>query len=163
MSDQKVEDNKVVSLTYVIVDEGGAVLEQYDLPISYVHGNTSSMYPKVAEALEGAKIGDEIEVSLSPAEGFGEHDPSLTFSDAIENVPSEYRHIGAEATFENEQGESITMTVVKMEDGNIMLDGNHPFAGKTVTFKLRVKEIREATEAEVGSGEVAQQGTPVLH
>jgi FKBP-type peptidyl-prolyl cis-trans isomerase SlyD len=163
MSDQKVEDNKVVSLTYVIIDEGGAVLEQYDLPISYVHGNNSNMYPKVAEALEGAKVGDEIEVSLSPAEGFGERDPSMTFSDAIDNVPPEYRHIGAEATFENEQGESVTMTVVKMEDGKIMLDGNHPFAGKTVTFKLRVKEIREATEAEVGSGEVAQQDKPLLH
>ena len=163
MSEQKVEENKVVSLTYVIVDETGAVLEQYDLPISYVHGNNSNMYPKVAEALEGAKVGDEIEVSLSPAEGFGERDPSLTFSDAIENVPSEYRHIGAEASFENEQGESVTMTVVKMDDGKILLDGNHPFAGKTVTFKLRVKEIRDATEAEVGSGEVAQQDKPVLH
>ncbi|NNF95495.1 MAG: peptidylprolyl isomerase [Halobacteria archaeon] len=163
MSEQTVENNKVISLTYVIVDESGAVLEQYDLPISYVHGNTSSMYPKVAEALEGAKVGDEIEVSLTPAEGFGERDPSLTFSDAIDNVPPEYRHIGAEATFENEQGESITMTVVKIEDGKIMLDGNHPFAGKTVTFKLRVKEIREASEAEVGSGEVAQQDKPVLH
>ncbi len=163
MSEPKVEENKVVSLTYVIVDEGGTVLEQYDMPISYVHGNNSNMYPKVAEALEGARVGDEVEVSLSPAEGFGEHDASLTFSDAIDNVPPEYRHIGAEATFENEQGESITMTVVKMEDGKIMLDGNHPFAGKTVTFKLRVKEIRDATEAEVGSGEVAQQGSPVLH
>jgi len=163
MSEQKVEENKVVSLTYVILDETGAVLEQYDLPISYVHGNNSNMYPKVAEALEGAKVGDEIEVSLSPAEGFGERDPSLTFSDAVDNVPPEYRHIGAEASFENEQGESITMTVVKIEDGKIMLDGNHPFAGKTVTFKLRVKEIRDATEAEVGSGEVVQTVNPVLH
>lgn len=163
MSELKVEENKVVSLTYVILDETGAVLEQYDMPISYVHGNNSNMYPKVAEALEGAKVGDEIEVSLSPAEGFGEHDPSLTFSDAIENVPPEYRHIGAEATFENEQGGSITMSVVKIEDGRIMLDGNHPFAGKTVTFKLRVKEIRDATEAEVGSGEVMQPASPVLH
>ncbi len=163
MSELKVEENKVVSLTYVIVDEGGSVLEQYDMPISYVHGNNSNMYPKVAAALEGARIGDEVEVSMSPQEGFGERDPSLTFSDAIENVPPEYRHIGAEATFENEQGETITMTVVKMENGKIMLDGNHPFAGKTVTFKLRVKDIREATEEEVGSGEVAQQQTPVLH
>lgn len=163
MSEQKVENNKVISLTYVIVDESGAVLEQYDLPISYVHGNNSNMYPKVAEALEGAKEGDEIEVSLSPAEGFGERDPSLTFSDVIDNVPPEYRHIGAEASFENDEGESINMTVVSMEDGKIMLDGNHPFAGKTVTFKLRVKEIRDATEAEVGSGEVAEQGKPVLH
>jgi FKBP-type peptidyl-prolyl cis-trans isomerase SlyD len=163
MSEQKVEENKVVSLTYVILDETGAVLEQYDLPISYVHGNNSNMYPKVAEALEGAKVGDEIEVILSSAEGFGERDPSLTFSDDIDNVPPEYRQLGAEATFQNEQGESITMTVVKMENGKIMLDGNHPFAGKTVIFKLRVMEIRDATEAEVGSGEVAQTANPVLH
>jgi FKBP-type peptidyl-prolyl cis-trans isomerase SlyD len=163
MSQQKVEENKVVSLTYVIVDETGAVLEQYDLPISYVHGTYSNMYPKVADALEGAKVGDEIEVTLSPTEGFGERDPSLTFSDDVENVPPEYRHLGAEATFQNEEGESVTMTVVKLENGKIMLDGNHPFAGKTVTFKLRVKEIRDATEAEVGSGEVAQSDNPVLH
>ena len=163
MSEQKVEENKVVSLTYVIVDEMGTVLEQYDLPISYVHGSYSNMYPKVADALEGARVGDEIEVILSPAEGFGEYDPSLTFNDNIENVPPEYRHLGAEATFQNADGESITMTVVKMEGGKIMLDGNHPFAGKTVTFKLRVKEIRDATEAEVGSGEVAQSVNPVLH
>ena len=163
MSEQKVEENKVVSLTYVIVDETGAVLEQYDMPISYVHGPNSNMYPKVAQALEGARVGDEIEVTLHPAEGFGERDPSLTFSDAIDNVPPEYRHLGAEATFQNEQGETVTMTVVKMENGQIELDGNHPFAGKTVTFKLRVQEIRDATEQEVGSGEVAQGTNPVLH
>lgn len=163
MSEQKVEDNKVVSVTYVIVDETGAVLEQYDMPISYVHGPNSNMYPKVAQALEGASEGDEIEVTLSPAEGFGERDPSLTFSDALDNVPPEYRHLGAEATFQNEQGETVTMTVVKIENGKIELDGNHPFAGKSVTFKLRVKEIRDATEAEVGSGEVAPGSNPVLH
>ena len=163
MSEQKVEDNKVVSVTYVILDETGAVLEQYDMPISYVHGPNSNMYPKVAQALEGARVGDEIEVALSPAEGFGERDPSLTFSDALENVPPEYRHLGAEAAFQNEQGETVNMTVVKIENGKIELDGNHPFAGKTVTFKLRVKEIRDATEAEVGSGEVAQGVKSVLH
>ena len=145
MSEQKVEENKVVSLTYVIMDETGAVLEQYDLPISYVHGNNSNMYPRVAQALEGARVGDEVEVTLSPAEGFGEHDPGLTFSDHIENVPPEYRQLGAEATFQKEQGETMTMTVVKIEDGKIILEGNHPFAGKTVTFKLRVTAIRDAT------------------
>ncbi|MDX1823256.1 MAG: FKBP-type peptidyl-prolyl cis-trans isomerase [Thiohalomonadales bacterium] len=163
MSEQRVEENKVVSLTYVIIDETGAVLEQYDMPISYVHGPNSNMYPKVAQALEGAKVGDQVEVSLSPAEGFGERDPSLTFSDKLDNVPPEYRHIGAEATFQNDQGETMTMTVRKIENGIITLDGNHPFAGKTVSFKLRVTEIRDATEAEVGSGEVAQAANPILH
>lgn len=163
MNEQRVAENKVVSLTYVIVDETGAVLEQYDVPISYVHGAHSSMYPKVARALEGARVGDQVEVTLNPAEGFGERDPSLTFSDKIDNVPPEYRHIGAEATFQNDQGETMTMTVVKMENGVITLDGNHPFAGKTVTFRLCVTEIRDATEAEVGSGEVAPGANPLLH
>ncbi len=163
MSEQKVEHNKVVSLTYVLLDENGSVQEQSDIPISYLHGGKdSAMFPKVAEALEGHKVGDEVSVTLTPEEGFGHYDPSMTYSDEIENVPPEYRHIGAEATFQNEAGESITMTVVKMENGKIMLDGNHPFAGKTITFKIKVTEIRDATEAEVGSGQVVQT-IPQLH
>ncbi len=54
MSEQKVEENKVVSLTYVILDETGAVLEQYDLPISYVHGTTATCTPRW-QTLEGRR------------------------------------------------------------------------------------------------------------
>lgn len=163
MSEQIVGNNKVITLTYSIFDESGSVQEQSDIPVSYLHGSANSdMFPKVAEVLEGAKVGDVVKVTLSPEEGFGEYDPSKTYSDDLVNVPPEFQQIGAEASFQNDIGESITMTVVKIENGKIMLDGNHPFAGKIMTFNITIKDIRDATEAEAGSGKVTQNH-PLMH
>jgi len=150
----------VVSFTYVILDEGGHVLEQSDLPLYYIHGVDGKMYPKVEQAMSGARVGDRVEVVLSPAEGFGEPDPEMMYVEQLENVPQEYRHIGAEAMFENEEGETITMKVTRIEDDELTLDANHPFAGKTVRFRITVVGLREATQQEIGSGEVIDMQGP---
>jgi FKBP-type peptidyl-prolyl cis-trans isomerase SlyD len=92
MTDQFVENNKVVSFTYSIVDDNGELLEQSDLPISYVHGGKHDLFDKVVQALDGSVIDDAVEVSLTPEEGFGPHDPELTYTDDIENVPDEFRY-----------------------------------------------------------------------
>jgi len=158
MSENIVENNKVVTLTYMIYDETG-IQEQSDLPISYLHGKNHTMFQKVADSLEGKKVGDKIEVELTPEEGFGVRDESKTFSDAVENVPHEFQQIGSEAEFQNEEGERITMTVVKIENGLVYLDGNHPFAGKNMTFKISITDIRDATMDEMGSGKVLDDST----
>ncbi|WP_455216827.1 FKBP-type peptidyl-prolyl cis-trans isomerase [Kaarinaea lacus] len=162
MSDEIISTNKVVTLTYIIFDGEGHVQEQSDIPISYLHGNpNNAMFPKVAEGLEGHKVGDQVEITLSPEEGFGIYDPEKTYSDVIDNVPPEFRHIGAQAEFQNEAGESLTMTVVSMENGMIKLDGNHPFAGKTMTFKITIKNIRDATLDEIGTGKISESSSIV--
>lgn len=158
MSENIVENNKVVTLTYMIYDETG-IQEQSDLPISYLHGENHTMFQKIADSLEGKKAGDKLEVELSPEEGFGVRDESKTFSDVIENVPPEFQQIGAEAEFQNEVGEKITMTVVKINEGHVYLDGNHPFAGKNMTFKITVTGIRDATQDEIDSGKVLDGST----
>lgn len=148
-----IESNKVVYLTYDITDaSNGDVLERSDVPIGYVHGASSDLFAGIEQALEGHEEGDTVQVTLTPEEGFGPHDPELTFTDDIDNVPPEYRHIGAEAVFENEQGGQMTMVVCHIEDGKLTVDGNHPFAGKTVTFRVTVSSIRDAEEQEVASG-----------
>ncbi len=164
MTDERISDRKVVVFTYAIVDDTGVVREQSDLPLSYIHGVSGRMYEKVERALEGASIGDEISVTLSPEEGFGPHDPELTYTDAVDNVPPEYRRLGAEAMFQNDAGETITMVVTKIENGMITLDGNHPFAGQSMTFKIAIKEVRDATAEELASGEATLGGIPLnLH
>lgn len=160
-SPQTVSPQTVVTFTYVILDSQGHVLEQSDLPMSYIHAVDGKMYPKVEGALTGAAIGDEVQVALSPGEGFGEADPDLMYVEKVENVPPEYRHLGAEAIFQNEAGETITMKVTKIANGEITLDANHPFAGKTVVFKITVVGLREATPQEVGSGEVMDMQDPL--
>ena len=162
MNEDIVRKLKVVTFTYSILDNAtGEILEQSDLPMAYFHGVDGKMYPKAEKALEGKKVDDTVEVVLSPEEGFGYPDPEMMYVDKIENVPPEYRHIGAEAIFQNEQGDSVTMKVTRIENGDITLDANHPFAGKTVKFKITVIALRDATEQEIGTGKVVDMSGPL--
>lgn len=163
MTEELIKKNKVVSITYVIRDDKGDLMEQSDLPITYIHGVDKRMFDEIVAMLEGGKMGDEVELTLTPEQAFGMPDPELTYSDDIENVPAEYQHIGAEAMFENDNGETMSMTVVKIEDGMISLDGNHPFAGKTIVFSLKVVGVRDATAEELASGEAAADVTTLMH
>lgn len=160
MTEATVEKQKVVTFVYSILDEKGSVQEQSDLPMSYLHGIDGKMFEKVEAEMEGKKAGDMIEVTLQPAEAFGERDPSLTFSDSLDNVPAEFQKLGAEAVFENDLGEQVTMIVTKIEDGQITLDGNHPYAGRQMTFKITIMDVRDATTDEIGKGEVVELQSP---
>lgn len=148
-----VTKNKVVSITYRILDENQEVREQSDIPVDYIHGINNPMFEKVERALEGKKLGDDIKVVLSPAEGFGEHDPKLTFTDDIENVPPEYRRVGAKPQFESADGNSVEMLVTEVKEGKVTVDSNHPFAGKTMTFHVIVVNIRDASGQEISQGQ----------
>lgn len=154
-NEQIVTNHKVVTFTYTIMDDEGNVQEQSDIPMAYVHGVDDRVIPKIAESIEGHKVGDEMFIEVQPKEGFGEHDESLMFRDSINNVPQEFQHIGAEATFQNDNGEQRIMRVVKIDDDTIEMDGNHPYAGQTMTFKIIIKDVRDATKDEIGSGQAS--------
>ncbi len=158
----RITRDKVVTVSYRVEDESGEVLERIDLPVSYVHGRNSGLVEKVEKALEGKTAGDEAAVMLTPADGFGEWNPEMTFSDAIENVPPQYRELGAEAEFLNDEGETLKMVVTHVDNGTVTLDGNHPFAGKNITFYVKVLEVRDATADEIANG-VQQMPGSTLH
>ncbi len=155
-----IKRDKFISLTYTITDENNDVLERIDMPVNYIHGRDSQVIEKVEQALEGHEQGDEISVELSPEEGFGEHQPELTFTDDLDNVPPEFRHIGAEVEFQNDKGESRMFRVSSIEDGKLTVDGNHPFAGKVITYNIKVNAVRDATPDEITNGAAK---TPSLH
>ena len=159
MSEPTVSKHKVVAITYSIIDESGVILEQSDIPLYYVHGGPNDMFPDVEDALDGRSLGESVEVVLTPDKAFGPHDPSMTFTDDIDNVPPQFRQIGAEVQMQNERGEVRSFYVSKIEDGKLTVDGNHPFAGKTLTYAVTVADIRDATEEEKRNG----MSKPVLH
>ncbi len=159
MSDPVVSKNKVVAITYSIIDASGVILEQSDIPVYYVHGGPNDMFPDVEEALDGKTLGDSVEVVLPPEKAFGYHDPSMTFTDDIDNVPPEFRRVGAEVEMQNDRGEVRSFFVSRIEDGKLTVDGNHPFAGKTLTYAVTVADIRDASEEEKRKG-VAK---PMMH
>jgi FKBP-type peptidyl-prolyl cis-trans isomerase SlyD len=149
---EKIRKNKFVSLTYTITDENDDILERIDMPIQYIHGTKSQLIEKIETALEGHQVDDLVHITLTPEEGFGAHQPELTFSDDINNVPPQFHSIGAEVEFQNDQGESKIFRVTNIEDGKLTVDGNHPLAGKTITYNITVKEVRDATADEKKNG-----------
>ncbi len=151
MSD-KITRNKFVSLVYTITDEENNILERIDMPVQYIQGAKSQVIEEIEIALDGHQVDDLVHVTLSPEEGFGAHQPELTFSDDINNVPPQFHTIGAEVEFQNDQGESKIFRVTEIADGKLTVDGNHPLAGKTITYNITVKEVRDATADELKHG-----------
>ncbi len=165
MSSELISKKKHVEVTYQITDDKGEIVERVDIPVKYVHGNDSGLFPKVELALEGCVVGDEVEVTLTENEAFGPSDPKLSFTDNLNNVPEEFRHLGAEVEMQNDQGEAKKFIVSKIENGKLTVDGNHPLAGKSITFSLTVVSVREATQDELKFGVTqnfsAESGIPI--
>jgi FKBP-type peptidyl-prolyl cis-trans isomerase SlyD len=161
MSEQQIQKHKLVQFTYYITDETGSVLEQIDIPVSYVHGAHSGIHEKIERALVGCQEGDSVSVRLTPEEGFGPHRAELTYTDEIENVPLQFRRLGAEVEMQNDRGQVKTFIVSKIENGKLTVDGNHPLAGKHLVFNINVKTIRDATTEEIKAGRAT--GETLLH
>ena len=148
MSTQVVKAGKYVSLTYSITDPKGEVLEQYDLPVGFVYGSDTELIGGMDKAIKGRAAGETVEVTVPPEQGFGAHDPDLTFVDDVENVPTQFRHVGAEVAMQNESGDTKTFYVTKIQDGKLTVDGNHPLAGKPLIVRVNILEVRDAEPGE---------------
>ena len=148
MSKDIIKPGKFVSLTYSISDSEGKTLEHNDLPVSYIHGGEQELIGGMDRAVSGKAAGDEVEVVVPPAQGFGAHDPDLTFTDDIANVPEQFRYVGAEVQMKNEAGEVKSFFVTRIEDGKLTVDGNHPMAGKTLRVRVQIVEVRDATDTD---------------
>ena len=144
-----VGKNKIISLAYIIRNDLGEVLEYQDLPVSYLQGGDSDMFPQIEAALEGHQVGERVKIRLSAEEAFGPHDPNLTFIDDVENVPEEFRHLGAEFEAENEDGEVMQFCVIEINDGQLTIDANHPLAGENLEFEITITGVREPTAEEI--------------
>jgi FKBP-type peptidyl-prolyl cis-trans isomerase SlyD len=163
MSDQVITNGKYVSLTYSILDENGNVLEQNDLPVNYIHGGHTELIGGMDKAVAGRRAGETVEMTISPQDAFGPHDPDLTFTDDIENVPHEFRVLGAEVPMQSESGEVKTFYVTRIEDGRLTVDANHPFAGKTLKVYVNIKEVRDPTPRELSEDAMSSSAPPSLH
>jgi FKBP-type peptidyl-prolyl cis-trans isomerase SlyD len=163
MNQQVVQSGLVVYITYSILDQAGNVIEQHDLPVGYVQGGNSGLLPSIEAAVAGKCVGDRVEIILAPEDGFGERDPELSFTDDIDNVPPQFRHVGAQVQMSNEAGDTKTFFVTSIEDGKLTVDGNHPLAGQNAVCVVNIMNIREATPDEMRNGMAADSAPPQLH
>src|SRR6185436_8871243 len=115
-------------------------------------GHNEILAPTVHMQLEGKAAGDTIEVVIDGNQIFGPRDESLVFSDAIENVPEEYRQVGTSILMENDNGQTRSFLVTHIDDERLTVDGNNPLCGREVVFTLEILTVRDATDEETRMG-----------
>jgi len=157
-----IRDGKFVELTYKVIDaNSGHVLTCVEFPLGYVHGHNEILAPSVHQQLEGKSAGDVIEVPIDGNRIFGPRDESLVFTDQIENVPDEYRHVGTSILMENDKGHTRSFIVTRIDDDTLTVDGNNPLCGREVVFRLAILTVRDATDDETRAG-VAIGAAPAI-
>lgn len=154
----KIGQNAVVEFSYELEVDGQVVdRTTKERPLDYIHG-TGSLLPKLEAHIEGMEPGATFDVTLSPADGYGEVDPSriIDLPKAAFEVNGEVREDllipGNTIPMMNSMGGVIPGVVLEVSDDTVKMDLNHQMAGKTLHFTGEVLTVREATEKELSEG-----------
>jgi FKBP-type peptidyl-prolyl cis-trans isomerase SlyD len=145
----QVKMNTVVTIIYELKDADGNTLEKMNDPIAYLHGGHDNIFPKVEEAIHGKNVGDSIEITLDPADAFGDYDEGLVQIEPLSAFPEKNIQEGMQFEGEDDSGEVIIYTVTNIADGKVVVDGNHPWAGQRVLFMATIKDVRDANQEEI--------------
>lgn len=139
----------VVTITYIVRDMDGKLLEESEEPVSYLHGGYDNIFPMVEAALEGKAVGEKVELKLQPVDAFGEMDEDLVRLEARDSFPADIE-VGMQFVGSPVDGsEEMLYTVTDIAEDKVVVDGNHPYAGQAVHFECQVAEVRAATADEV--------------
>ena len=150
----QVAKNTVVALNYELSDADGKLIEKTDAPIEYLHGGYDGIFPLVEKALAGKSAGESCRVRLEPDDAFGEYDAGLVHLEPRSKFPD---NIAVGMQFEGrgvESGTTIIYTVTNIAEDKVVVDGNHPLAGKALDFICTVAAVRAATQEELSHGHV---------
>jgi len=152
----KISGKCVVSMDYKLTDNGGALLDASPegQPLMYIHG-TNSLIPGLEKELEGKSAGDQLQVTVSPEDAYGPVTPQLIQTlplSTFQGVEKVEEGMEFEATGEN--GHIMIVRVEKVQGEEVTINGNHPLAGMTLNFDVKVVDVREATEDELDHGHV---------
>jgi FKBP-type peptidyl-prolyl cis-trans isomerase SlyD len=154
----KITQNAVVEFSYELEVDGQVVDHTTkERPLDYIHG-TGSLLPELEAHIEGMEPGDKFDVTLSPADAYGEVDPSriIDLPKAAFEVNGEVREDllvpGNTIPMMNSMGGVIPGVVLEVTEDSVKMDLNHQMAGKTLHFTGEVVSVREATEKELTEG-----------
>jgi FKBP-type peptidyl-prolyl cis-trans isomerase SlyD len=137
--DHEVRTGAVVHLEFTLWDDAGALLDttRGRTPLVFTHGQ-GEVIAGLERALLGMKVGETKRVTVAPEDGYGAVDPAATTEVPVERVPPEARKVGARLRGQTRSGREMPMRVREIRDGTAILDLNHPLAGRTLVFEVRV-------------------------
>ncbi|MCZ2128448.1 MAG: peptidylprolyl isomerase [Anaerolineales bacterium] len=155
MAHDTVKDGLVVSMEYKLTVDG-QLLDSSDEagPLQFLAGY-GNIVPGLENEMIGMKIGESKTVVVQPADGYGEYEEDAFMDVARADFPSDVEmEDGIELVVTDEEGNQHIAYVGSFDDENIRLDFNHPLAGATLEFSVKVVALREPTEEELDHGHV---------
>lgn len=136
-----VQKGSKVGIEYTLKLEDGTLADaSRGEPLVYEQG-AGQVLPALETAVGGLEVGQEKQFTLPPEEGYGPVREELFRSVPVEQIPEGSRHVGATLVARNPSGGEYPATVREVREEEIVLDLNHPLAGKVLIFDVKVVSI----------------------
>jgi len=146
----QISANRSVSIHYTLTRVNGDIIESSrdGDPLTYIHG-TEALVPGLEKAMQGKSAGDRVSVSVQPEEGYG-----LRSDELIQSIPHQVFQFDGEIEpgmrFQADTGKGIELvTVMQVDEANIIVDANHPMAGETLNFDVDIISVQEGHKEEI--------------
>lgn len=138
---ETVSKGKVIFLEYTLKLEDNQVVDTNvgKDPLTYTQG-ANEIVPGVESALEGMAVGQAKHVVVAPSEGYGDRNPNALQEVPKKNVPQDIK-VGTQLQGKDTAGREVRPIVTEIKEDTVLLDFNHPLAGKTLFFDLKVVNI----------------------
>lgn len=140
-----VGDNMSVGMEYTLTSEGAVVdSTEGKEPFHYVQGH-GQIIPGLERQLAGLHVGDSKEVTVTPEDGYGAVDPAAIIEVKKEQLPKDVApNVGIVLQGVNPDGQRFRARISEVKEQSVLLDLNHPLAGKTLVFKVKITDLAPA-------------------
>lgn len=149
----QIADRAFVTIHYTLTNVDGKVLDSSEdsdgEPLSYLHG-AGMIVPGLEAELLGKSAGDHVKVTIGPEGGYGPRQEDLVQKISRDEFPEGDIEIGMHFRAHTPQGTRV-LTVVATDDDTVTVDGNHPLAGETLNFDVKVLSVREPSREDMQS------------
>jgi FKBP-type peptidyl-prolyl cis-trans isomerase SlyD len=150
----KIAEKTAVSIEFSLEDDKGEKIEESTpgKPLWYLHG-IGNLVPGLEKALDGKGKGDTVDVTLAPVDAYGEPDAKQIKNVPLRRFKAPRIQVGGRYQIQDKDGPRVVL-VQKVSGDYAQVDGNHPLAGKTLHFVVKILDVRKATAEELEHGHV---------
>jgi FKBP-type peptidyl-prolyl cis-trans isomerase SlyD len=146
-----IEDGTVVQIEYTLKNDAGAVIDSNlgKEPLTYVHGK-HQIIPGLEQALNGMRAGDVRSVHVMPKDAYGAPDPAAMVEVPRQVLPPEALVPGVWLTAQKQGGGTSLVKVKEVREQTVILDLNHPLAGQTLHFDVKILGVAPVAKPSEG-------------
>ncbi len=137
-----IREGSIVRFEYTLSDENGELIQSNKgkEPVSYTHGKRE-IIPGLEKGLTGMDVNEEKSLQVEPEDAFGSVDPKNFKEVPKSDVPEAALTVGAPLGAQGPSGEKVVIYVHEVKEESVVLDFNHPLAGKTLNFDIKVLDV----------------------